>query len=276
MSEHLRTQPNTPRLDVGEIVKKIGTSPDYIKARNVVERDATPEARRRPAAIRMAAVALRGKEEGSYFTLEEHALNLTAHLTTIESHLEQLDRLRGRRATRREKLPYLEKVTAFNHALKEMIDSNPRLGFNEVVSFLRNMNQQIHGRHNDRHFEHEIRGVLEGMRHEIAAEQIIGQLENVDVDHVSIEEDLDGGDLMVSVDNSPWTPIDIKASYLTAERAKQKARDTGHDDSGIIWSQLNDEDFNGGFRISYDKAAEKAPLLEAALRRATRTESIAV
>ena len=264
MSETTNTT-SEKTLSAGRIIQKIGTSTDYIRARNIVEHKGVSVERRRPVAIQMAAVALRGKRPGEYMTLEEHSLNITSHLATLEDTMQTLRDMEEYGAKRKERLPYLKKIAEFNHDLKDMVDTNSNLRFNDVVTFIRTMNQQIHGRHDDSAFNTGLRETLEGMRHELAAEQIIGCIDSVQYRHATTEEDLHGGDFLVSANGSPFVPIDIKASYLTAERKREHARQNGFDDSHIIWPEVDGEDFNGGFHISSEAAAKKAPAMERAI-----------
>ena len=83
MSEHLSHTKTTP-LDVIQVTREIGSSQAYREARAKVEHHIMPEQEKKPTAIRMAAIALRGKEEGAHMTLPEHLMNITAHLTTFE------------------------------------------------------------------------------------------------------------------------------------------------------------------------------------------------
>lgn len=273
MSEHLNKP--APSLNVQETIRTIGKSPDYIEARNIVERQDMAEARRRPTAIRMAATALRGKGPGEHLTLPEHSLNITAQLTTIEDTYITLDRLHRKKARRSERLPHLWKMAEFNHSVKDLVDENPRLQFRDVMGFMLSMNQQIHGRHDDHIFKEGIRKTLNGMRQELAAEQMFGHIEGLEYDYSTTDEDLKGGDFFVSLNGSEYVPIDIKASEFTASRARAEAIENGNDSSHIIWSGAKEEDFNGGFRIPHSVAKENAPRLrreiQATIYHQTRT-----
>lgn len=220
MPEHL--QKTTPRLDVPKTIREISTSPDYIRARNVIEKQQVPEKQRIPTAVRMAATALRGKRPGEHLTLQEHSYNITAQLTTIEDTFIRLDQLNDRKARRTEKLPSIRKVAEFNHAVKDLIDENPRLQYGEVMGFMRTMNQRIHGRHGDRVFHEGIRDVLNGMRQELAAEQILGQIDNLEYHHPTVEEDVNGGDFFVSLDGSDFVPI--SCSILRLKKSKKSSK----------------------------------------------------
>lgn len=246
-------------LDIGEIVTTVGTSEAYRAARNDPDNERLNELDRRRRSIRLAATALQERKPSGYLTPEGHAMNITAQLTTFSQSLDELNDLREQGAKHHEKLRPLRKVAEFNHAVKDMIDNNPSLQFTEVLNFIMNMNQQINGNPEHGHaFEDQVRGILVGMRHEIAFEQMLGYMPDVEYREATIEEDLQGADIFVSLNNSPMVPIDVKAGAEKTQVSKEQAHNRGYDSSHIIWSHILDEDFNGSFRISNDVAAAKA------------------
>ena len=267
------TEINRNPLDIGYIVYKIGTSEAYAQARNDAEILELDDISRRKASLRMAATALKGERASGYLTPEGHAFNITAHLTTFSDDYEVLDQLKASRASNKEKIPYLRRISEFNEAIKDMVDMNPALKFDEVILFLRAMDQKINGSENAALFEQKIKMHLNGMRHEIAVEQQLGCLLDVDYEEGSVEDDLNGADFFVSIDDSEMTPIDIKASRKTAFDKKSQALENNNDPNAIIWSQVSSHDFNGGFRISNDLAKEKAPYLHAEILKAIRSHT---
>ena len=252
---------NKNPLDIGNIVHKVGTSEAYTRARNEVMSHELDESERRRRAIRIAATALKGEQKSDHLTPEGHAMNITAQLTTFGDAVQELEELNQYQARHSEKVPALKKVAEFNHAVKGMIDANPSLKFGEVLSFILSMNQQVNRTQNGPQFEYQVRSILVGMRHEIAVEQMLGYMPDVEYRETTVDEDIKGADIFVSINGSPMTAIDIKASYETAQRARMKAAVNGYDSSHIVWSHINDEDFGTSFRIPHDLAMARSAAL---------------
>ena len=266
------TETSPHALDINYLVYKVGTSDAYKQARNDPELRELNERDQRRTAIRMAAVALSGERESGYLTTEGHALNITAELTTFSDSVFELDELKAHGASYEETLPLRLKMVEFNHAIKDMIDSNPSLQYDQMLTFIRSMNQTVNGREGAQQFEVHVRRVLNGMRHEIAVEQMLGYMPDVEYREATVTEDLNGADLFISINNSPMTGIDIKSSNKRAHSKRESAANLGFNPNGIIWSRVTAADFDGGFRISNETAAEKAPLLHESFERAIQAE----
>lgn len=188
------------------------------------------------------------------------------------------------RTAHADKAPYIETAAAFNHAMREVIDRMPSLGFDELLGFTTSMFAAGKGRHAVHDFEYMARAVINGMRHEIAAEQIIGiipqaEIEYIDpnehlseaqAEHESILSDMNGRDIRVRIGGRSVN-IDIKASEKTAEKAKAHSR---HPER-IIWSGITNEEFGNDLRISPDLARQKAGSMTRALLRAAFPEKYA-
>lgn len=249
-------------LSIPHIVKKIGSSEAYVRERNNADNEHLSDSVRKRRSIKLAATALSERKPSGYLTAEGHAMNLTAHIAEYSSSLNELRKLEDEHAPRKEKLPALRNIAGFNHALREMVDSNPSLRVSDVKNFILTMNHSINGPESGGPmFEDKVRNTITGMRHEIAVEQMTGFMPGVETLEATVEEDLQGVDLKVSINGSPYAAIDVKASHATAEHARQKARARGFDDSHIVWSHANEEDFNGSFRLPLEVAKHNAQAL---------------
>jgi len=249
-------------FDTGYIVHKIQTSEAFVRAQNDAETQYLSETDRIHKSVRMAANVLKNEKPSGYLSPEGHAMNITAQLTTFSDSIHEIHELRQDHASHAEKLPALLRIAEFNHAVKEMVSSNPSLGFGDVLSFIVDMNRNINGnRGGGRRFEEEVRGVLVGMRHELAVEQMLGYMDDVEYREATVAEDLKGADVFVSVGGSPMFPIDIKSSLEKTERSRAAAEYSGFDGSYIVWSHINDDDFNGSFRISHEVAQSRSASL---------------
>lgn len=250
---------NKELFEQSQLIRSIGSTDAYRLARNHIE--GMTEKENRLFAIRESAADLKQAEQhGEYLTLAGHQYNIVEHLTTFIDDVKELSALREEGATRHEKIHLIESMAAFNRALKDMVDNNPSLRYDDVFRFLRETNQTIHGQHTNRLFENEIRPILSGIRNELAAEQMMLYMDGVTYEEASLSDDLVGGDIRVSLDGTHFYNIDIKASYLTAERKREADRQHGSKNI-IVWSHANPEDFAGGFHLPREIAKQRAPEL---------------
>lgn len=225
---------------------------------------------RRNKAIARSAQALAEfhTSESGYQSPEGTRYELISQLEPFYHAQVTLNQLRsqghrlGQRVPRETKLPYLKIVTRFNHALKEVLDNDSSLMFDDLLLFMTRMYAGANGVETAQEFHDEARGAMDGMRHEIGAEQIVGVL-GLDYDEASVDDDLKGVDRFIHIDGE-IVPIDFKASENKTERARRKSFHPEH----IVWSQLHDADFQGGFRISNEVAHAKAPAMLAELKHA--------
>lgn len=252
-------------LNPSTFIHEINQSDAYFRAMNELVR--LPEAEkpeagdRRRIAVRLASAALSTEQVSGFKSLDSHAFNVIHHLTEFTESQRALADIRAHHGSYNEKHPYVEKMVGFNHAIKEMVDAYPALQFDRVMSFLRHMHQALDGADRNKHFETEVRGILVGVRHEIGVEQMLGTMRNVEYETGAVSDDIKGADLYVSIDGSPMTPFDIKASPTKTFYAKNEAPAKGHNPDHIIWSHIEDREFGNSFRIPYTLAAERAPEL---------------
>lgn len=147
-------------------------------------------------------------------------------------------------------------ATEYNAALRSMIDENPHLLMREVVDFCTNSYMLMNGRPDElAFFKEQTRAHLDGMRHEIAAENAFWQIAEVDdVRQATPEEDARGVDLVVEYHGQEYG-FDIKATQYSADEANQNPRRISPAmQSGFTW-----DDFNGGFRASNEATERVAP-----------------
>ena len=255
------SETNKNTFEISDTVRRIGTSEAYQVELNsdAPEVLVLDDRGRRLRAIRLAAHVLKNEQESGYMSLEGHKMNITGQLTTFYESLNELRMLKENRAKYHEKIPARRKVAEFNHAVKDMIDSNSTLTFNEVKTFILSMNQAINGRQaSGPELEYEVSSLLVGMSHEIAFEQMLGFMPGVEYEEATIDDDLHGADFLVSIDNSPMTPIDVKASQSAVRHKKAKAAENGYTANGAVWSHIDNKDFNGSFRIPNNLAKTRS------------------
>lgn len=221
----------------------------------------------RNSAITKSALLLAEGETApsGYRSLDGHVFNLVAGLDSFYTAQKRLNGLRARGdfyRLRDQAMPYLEQVTEFNHALKDVIDNGQSIEFDELLTFMARMYAGANGSASMQDFYNEARYALIGMRHEIGAEQIIGTMDDIEYNETDVEDkdnvilDLTGEDIRVEF-NDYSIPLDIKASPQAVEKARIKS----YYPKSIIWSQCRNQDFGNGFRIPYTVARNKAPAM---------------
>lgn len=253
------SQPNP--LNPNYLVQKIALSPAYAEGQNAARSVEENDHARRSIAIRLAATALSHEGGTNRLSLEGHAMNVTSRLTTFLDTQLKLDENRQNHGDRQEKLHLLTEASEFNHAIKEMIDTNPSLKYLEVLNFLNQMNLRINGNDGAQKFDIEMKRILSGMRHEIAVEQMLWMMDGVEYKDATVEQDMKGADMLVSINGSQLTPIDIKSTEMLANSKKAYAEAHGKNPDLIVWSHVTTQDFRGGFRIDNTTAHEVAPIL---------------
>lgn len=274
----MNTHPH-PSLDKARYTNAIRTSDEFRKSlpvHNIEEMTPNEKRSMRIRAVARGALdrATQETKESGYRTPDGDVFNLIAHLDSFYQAQQVLARLESekdfRHVRRNERIPHLKDVVQFNHALREVIDNHPALKFTDILNFMTEMHTAVSGPDTQKQFYTDAREALDGMRHEIGFEQILGVLPDLDYREASVEEDIYGADIVVTVDDTE-IPIDIKASPRTAAFKREKS----HHPERIVWSQLNFEDFNGGMRIPRQLAEKKAPALRAELERAANAERAA-
>lgn len=262
----------SPNLDISKIVRTISSTAEYRQER---EKEITPTSRmKRAIGAGALALAEQGTLESGYRTKEADAYNVISHIESFASSQKKLDELRESGARRKEMLPYLNDVIAFNHAVRDMVNNDPSLRFGEVTHFITQMYGSSHlaelrtlpSEARERKlgwFQEATRSTLNGMRHELGAERILGQLTDVSYEETTARDELQGVDFFIDINGIDF-PIDIKASQRAAAEAQAKS---SHPES-IIWSQLTNNDFGDSFHISNEVALAKAPQLRQELQAA--------
>lgn len=154
---------------------------------------------------------------------------------------------------------YRHQIEQFNHAVRDIIDNNPTMQFDELLNFIRRTYMQQPGadRNKLNACSSELRGVLVGMANEIGFEQIIEEL-GYNYRLASEEEDLNKGiDIYVETETG-WIGIDVKSSLF----GEQKNRAKQHNDERLVlWSHLEGSNFNESFRLSRDVVQQKARII---------------
>lgn len=181
--------------------------------------------------------------------------------------------------TRDERTAQLDKIIPFNHAVRAMIERNPRTKLNEFYQFIVEMyvvtNRQQW--HRDRksaewcsaemsRFSDEVDAILRSMRQEISVEQLLYELGydcDTDVSVKEEEAEIDG--FIKDTRSGGWVPYDAKTSEAAAKEARSEDSAWGNNRL-ILTSGATDLDFCGGSRLPSDAVTRLAPQFQKSLR----------
>ena len=169
-----------------------------------------------------------------------------------------------------EKVRTLQPIIKYNHILREMIDMEQYYTISDFARFIEGT--LLHLRVQPeviRYASNNTRIVLNGMRHEIAAESILSSLPEVDAIHsADADDEVQGKDIIFEYRGRDIA-LDIKASEKSAQEAMLRRRH--YSDPIPIWSGFSNKEFNDRLILPQQQLRVKIPyykdlLEQAALR----------
>lgn len=255
------TRTKKSAIDTGELLSELNTSDSM--------REAISTSESYGQALGAAALDY-ARDEVDYKTnelnLRGHALNVIAR---TESYVKSLTALKsGKDLHRSDRQVLKEDLVEFNHTIRRMIEANPELTIPDVKSLVidayRDLksNGDLDGVMDEQSLSEEVKACLQGMRHEIAAAQLIEYSGYYVYTDISIEDDLRGIDMYVLVENDEdpakqkWLPIDIKSTKRKADETNQDPR------NNAIYSLLEDGDFGNSFEMHPENMRKKAAAMK--------------
>lgn len=286
MSETIALSPVDHKLDATEIVTSLVSKPEY--ERNISEGYTSGRALAR-CALELAGMSHDTALEDTY---EPQLADITpetarnALIGTLPAFVYGLEGIRqfhtGGNVSSKEYRSMKGRAARFNHSVKAMIEQDTSLVFRNVTDTVTTlygvMNRERWGADRSGYekeakwFSAQFEARLHGMQQEVLAHQIIDTINQVDpvidpetgkkqprvsIDtNVSIEDDLHGADMYITLDGVTF-PIDIKASERTAENTRKKS---SHPKS-IITTGITSDELYGAFRINSKRARKAAPAM---------------
>ena len=189
----------------------------------------------------------RSKEESQYETDEDRNLKL---IQIMPYWLDAQLKLDGHKSckSREEIKECKETVTIFNKIIRTMIDEEQCSSMKEAMDSINKVMLMLNYNYPEINYARQsFYAVIQGMRHEIAAESALNWTSGVELAQMTnIEDDLNGGDIHVDyVDDQGERfefNIDIKATKISADKANERNRRPGY---YAIWSGFDDYDFYG-------------------------------
>lgn len=268
-------------LNPAQFTGTIRRQPEFLRSLPRETFDTLPVSERREQmqrAVAAGALSLASKlekEHGEY-DLDGNLYRLIGSLPSFRQNSHELGALRDKYGSVYSMPPAIkdrfyrckEEVTEFNHVLREVINAGAsRFGFNDLLTFMTTMQVASGGREGIEDFQQDARSALVGMRNEMAFEQLLIHA-GLDYEIGTLEQDAAGGDFIIE-----GIPVDVKASESAASQARDRSRSGGYDASGIIWSHIHFEDYEGQLTLPYEKNDEVFARLKPELDRILHPDS---
>lgn len=220
---------------------------DYIRSKSKLGETALKMVGAKRYVVSKAIDIQRSKQESQYETDEDRALKL---IQIMPYWLDAQVKLNNhkRDMSREEIKECKETVTRFNKIIRTMIDEEQCSSMKETMDSINEVMLMLnYTRSEIEYASQSFYAVIQGMRHEIAAESALNWTPGVELaEMTNIEDDLNGGDIRVHyVDDQGERfefNIDIKATKISANKANERNRRPGY---YAICSGFSDDDFCG-------------------------------
>ena len=220
---------------------------DYIRSKSKLGETALKMVGAKRYVMSKAIDIQRSKQESQYETDEDRALKL---IQIMPYWLDAQVKLNNHKSdmSREEIKECKETVTRFNKIIRTMIDEEQCSSMKETMDSINEVMLMLnYTRSEIEYASQSFYAVIQGMRHEIAAESALNWTPGVELaEMTNIEDDLNGGDIHVYyVDDQGERfefNIDIKATKISANKANERNRRPGY---YAICSGFSDDDFCG-------------------------------
>ena len=237
---------NRERMRLSDTATEVMRSPEYIEAqddmRSKLGETALKMVWAKRYAVSKAIHIHRSKQESLYETDEDRNLKL---IQIMPYWLDAQLKLDGHKSckSRKEKKECKETVTIFNKIIRTMINEEQCSSMKETMDSINEVMLKLnYTRPEINYARQSFNAVIQGMRHEIAAESALNWTSGVELAQMTnIEDDLNGGDIHVDyVDDQGERfefNIDIKATKISADKANERNHRPGY---YAIWSGFDD------------------------------------
>ena len=238
-------------MRLSDTATEVMRSPEYIEAqddmRSKLGETALKMVWAKRYAVSKAIHIHRSKQESLYETDEDRNLKL---IQIMPYWLDAQLKLDGHKSckSRKEKKECKETVTIFNKIIRTMINEEQCSSMKETMDSINEVMLKLnYTRPEINYARQSFNAVIQGMRHEIAAESALNWTPGVELaEMTSTEDDLNGGDIHVYYVDDQGERfefyIDIKATKISAYKANERNRRPGY---YVSWSGFDDDDFCG-------------------------------
>ena len=238
---------NRERMRLSETAAEVMRSSEYMELCSKLGGTALPMVGAKRYVVSKAIDIQRSKQESQYETDEDRALKL---IQIMPYWLDAQVKLNNHKSdmSHKEIKKCKETVTIFNKIIRTMIDEEQCSSMKETMDSINEVMLMLnYTRSEIEYASQSFYAVIQGMRHEIAAESALNWTPGVELaEMTNIEDDLNGGDIRVHyVDDQGERfefNIDIKATKISANKANERNRRPGY---YAICSGFSDDDFCG-------------------------------
>lgn len=238
---------NRERMRLSETAAEVMRSSEYMEICSKLGGTALKMVGAKRYVVSKAIDIQRSKQESQYETDEDRTLKL---LQIMPYWLDAQVKLNDHKSdmSHKEIKKCKETVTIFNKIIRTMIDEEQCSSMKETMDSINEVMLMLnYTRSEIEYASQSFYAVIQGMRHEIAAESALNWTPGVELaEMTNIEDDLNGGDIRVHyVDDQGERfefNIDIKATKISANKANERNRRPGY---YAICSGFSDDDFCG-------------------------------
>lgn len=235
------------RMRLSETAAEVMRSSEYMEICSKLGETALKMVGAKRYVVSKAIDIHRSKQESQYETDEDRTLKL---LQIMPYWLDAQVKLNDHKSdmSHKEIKKCKETVTIFNKIIRTMIDEEQCSSMKETMDSINEVMLMLnYTRSEIEYASQSFYAVIQGMRHEIAAESALNWTPGVELaEMTNIEDDLNGGDIRVHyVDDQGERfefNIDIKATKISANKANERNRRPGY---YAICSGFSDDDFCG-------------------------------
>lgn len=238
---------NRERMRLSETAAEVMRSSEYMEICSKLGGTALKMVGAKRYVVSKAIDIQRSKQESQYETDEDRALKL---IQIMPYWLDAQVKLNNHKSdmSHKEIKKCKETVTIFNKIIRTMIDEEQCSSMKETMDSINEVMLMLnYTRSEIEYASQSFYAVIQGMRHEIAAESALNWTPGVELaEMTNIEDDLNGGDIRVHyVDDQGERfefNIDIKATKISTNKANERNRRPGY---YAICSGFSDDDFCG-------------------------------
>lgn len=238
---------NRERMRLSETAAEVMRSSEYMEICSKLGGTALKMVGAKRYVVSKAIDIQRSKQESQYETDEDRALKL---IQIMPYWLDAQVKLNNHKSdmSHKEIKKCKETVTIFNKIIRTMIDEEQCSSMKETMDSINEVMLMLnYTRSEIEYASQSFYAVIQGMRHEIAAESALNWTPGVELaEMTNIEDDLNGGDIRVHyVDDQGERfefNIDIKATKISANKANERNRRPGY---YAVCSGFSDDDFCG-------------------------------
>lgn len=265
---------NRERMRLSEVAAEVTRSSEYMEICSKLGGTALKTVGAKRHVVSKAIDIQRSKQESQYETDEDRALKL---IQIMPYWLDAQVKLNNHKSdmSREEIKKCKETVTIFNKIIRTMIDEEQCSSMKETMDSINKVMLMLnYTRSEIEYASQSFYAVIQGMRHEIAAESALNWTPGVELaEMTNIEDDLNGGDIhIIYVDDQGERfefNIDIKATKISAYKAKERNRRPGY---YVVCSGFSDDDFCGRVLPEDRTIKSKCPYFSQQIKEIVATE----